>query len=477
MRSRRLAALVTTLLAVGALLPPPALAHGLTGRADLPIPKWLFAWGAAAVLVVSFVALAIGWRRPRFADYPVWPLPRAVSRALLSRALAAACGAIGVLLLGLTIWAGFFGDQTPVFNIAPTFVYVAFWVGLVPVSVLFGNVLSVFNPWLAIGRAVSFLGSRLLGERLGQGLAYPERLGQWPAAAGLFAFTWLELLAPNGAVPRTLATATLVYTAVTFLGMGLFGVETWARRGESFGVYFGLFASLSPVGRDEDDVVLRPPLAGLTEPRALSGTVAVLSVMIGTVTFDGMQETAFWSDLGPHISGFFQNVGAGPTLADELAGGVGLAGTVAAVGLFFLLGNLGARLAVGMYETVGLAQAFVYSLVPIALVYVGAHYLTFLLFQGQALVPLASDPAGKGWDLFGTVHSSVNYGLISATVTWYIQVAFVVTGHACGLTLAHDRALELYEKPRDAVRSQYWMLAVMVSFTCLALWLLSQANA
>jgi hypothetical protein len=131
----------------------------------------------------------------------------------------------------------------------------------------------------------------------------------------------------------------------------------------------------------------------------------------------------------------------------------------------------------GDYSTGELASEFVHSLVPIALVYVGAHYLTFMLFQGQAMGFLISDPAGKGWNLFGTSHWQIDYGLIGATVTWYIQVAFVVLGHVCALALAHDRALVLYDTPRAAIRSQYWMLGVMIGFTSLALWLLSQANA
>jgi hypothetical protein len=105
-----------------------------------------------------------------------------------------------------------------------------------------------------------------------------------------------------------------------------------------------------------------------------------------------------------------------------------------------------------------------------------AHYLTYLLFRGQAIVFLASDPLGDGSDLFGTASTQIDYGVIGATATWYWQVAFVVAGHAAGLTLAHDRALALYDDAKLAVRSQYWMLAVMVGFTSLALWLLSQAN-
>ncbi len=124
-----------------------------------------------------------------------------------------------------------------------------------------------------------------------------------------------------------------------------------------------------------------------------------------------------------------------------------------------------------------LAGWFAPSLVPIAFVYVAAHYVTFLLFQGQALVSLVSDPLGRGWDLFGTAETAIDYGLIGATATWYVQVAVVVAATVAGLTLAHDRALELYASPHEATRSQYWMLVVMIGFTSLALWLLSQANA
>jgi hypothetical protein len=312
---------------------------------------------------------------------------------------------------------------------------------------------------------------------LGAGSAYPEELGRWPAAAGLLAFAWLELLAPNGVEPRTVAAATLVYTSITFLGMGIYGVDTWMNRADAFSTYFGLFSRMSVLERREKELGLRKPLAGLTALEPMAGTVAVLAVMIGTVTFDGGQETSVWTEIGPRISGFFTDIGIGPTLADELAGGLGLLAAVALVGGFYLLGAAGARTVGGDFTTGGLALEFVHSLVPIALVYVGAHYLTFLLFQGQAMGYLISDPAGEGWNLFGTRSWAVNYGLIGATVTWYVQVAFVVLGHMCGLTLAHDRALVLYEDPRAAVRSQYWLLAVMIGFTSLALWLLSQANA
>jgi hypothetical protein len=156
---------------------------------------------------------------------------------------------------------------------------------------------------------------------------------------------------------------------------------------------------------------------------------------------------------------------------------VGLALAVAFVAGFYALGIAGAHSVGGDLSARRLRRALVHTLVPIAMAYVAAHYLTFLLFQGQAMAYLASDPIGRGWDLFGTATSAIDYSIISQNASWYAQVAFVVAGHVAALTLAHDRALVLYLDPRTAVRSQYWMLGVMVGFTTLALWLLAQANA
>jgi hypothetical protein len=453
------------------------LAHGLTVRADLPIPEWLFGWAAAIVLVISFVSLGVLWKRPLLADPPVRPFPQLLSRVLTSKPVDVLCGAFGAALFAFLLYAGFAGDQSTVSNIVPTFVYVAFWVGLVFASLLFGDVFRPFNPWRAVGRGVAWAAERALGERIGSGLAYPSQLGYWPAAGGLFGFAWLELLASTGTSPRTIAAAALAYTSVTFLGMGFFGVEAWCARGEAFSVYFGLFARMSPVERREQELVLRPPLAGVSQLRPTAGIVALLSVMLGTITFDGLQETSFWSTVGPRIADGVRALGTGPSLGDELAGGIGMLGCVVAIATFFLLGIAGARTVGGGFSERTLAGWFAPSLVPIAFVYVTAHYVTFLLFQGQALFSLVSDPLGRGSDLFGTAGTAIDYTVISATATWYMQVAVVVCGHCAGLCLAHDRALELYAEPRRALRSQYWMLVVMIGFTGLALWLLSQANA
>jgi hypothetical protein len=203
----------------------------------------------------------------------------------------------------------------------------------------------------------------------------------------------------------------------------------------------------------------------------------VLAVMIGAVTFDGASEAPLWTGVAVDIAEFFRGPGLSPARALEASFGVGLALGILLVAGLYWLGTLGAKTVGGGFSARELRFTFVHTLVPIALAYVAAHYFTLLLFQGQALAFLVSDPLGKGSDLFGTADSSIDYGLIGSTATWYWQVAFVVGGHVMGLMLAHDRALAMYERPRLAVLSQCWMLLVMVLFTCLALWLLSQANA
>jgi hypothetical protein len=418
------------------------------------------------VLLVSFVALALLWPEPKLTRDRWRPLPGPLGRLLGSRPLEIACGAVGVVLLALVVVAGLAGTQSPLDNFAPSFIFIVFWVGLVFASALFGNVFAVFSPWRALGRVTGWALSRARGGRPPRHRAYPERLGRWPAALGILGFTWIELASEWSEDPRTLAIAVLCYTAITLAAQAVFGVETWTRRGEAFAVYFDLFARIAPFERREGVVGVRPPLAGLPRLDPVPGTVALILIMIGTVTFDGLSQGQLWTDI----------TGDAALDAPRLVNTIGLLVGVAMVSAFYALGVAGARSVGGERDAAELRRQFVHSLVPIAMVYVAAHYLTFLVFEGQSIAYLASDPLGEGWDLFGTASAAIDFGVLSQNAAWYLQVGFVVAGHVAALLLAHDRALALYPGSRLAVRSQYWMLAVMVGFTTLALWLLAAAQ-
>jgi hypothetical protein len=458
-RARLLPAVAAAALGV-ALLPQAAHAHGIVQRTNLPIPEVVFAWAAAIVLVVSFVGLALLWPNPRLQE-PSWrPLPG--GRVLGSRAVEIVCAAIGLALLAIVVFAGYAGGGTALDNLAPTFILIDFWVGLVFVSVLFGDVFRAFSPWRAI---------RLPGFR-----EYPERWGRYPAAIALLGFTWVELVSGWGEDPVALTNAAVVYSVYTIAMQAVFGTETWTRRGEAFAVYFNMFARISPWETRDRVLGLRPPLGGLPRLDAVPGTVLFVVVMIGTVTFDGFSQGQLYDnasvDLADALDGIF-----GLDTAPKVVATLGLLLGVAVVGGFYRLGIDGARSVGGDLSARELRRAFIHTLVPIAMVYVAAHYLTFLLFEGQATFYLASDPLGEGWDLFGTADRAIDYTYLSQNATWYLQVGFVIVGHVAALILAHDRALVLYRDPKLAVRSQYWMLAVMVGFTSLALWLLAQATA
>ncbi|HSD78029.1 MAG TPA: fenitrothion hydrolase [Solirubrobacteraceae bacterium] len=459
-------------LAAALAAPEAALAHGLSARQDLPIPEWLLAWGAAAVLVASFVALAALWPRPR--------LERARARdvARFPLVLEVALGALGVAAFALTVWAGLAGSQTPAANLAPTVVYVGFWVGLPVLSVLLGDVFAALSPWRAVARAAGWAAARL-GAAAPAPLAYPARLGRWPAAAGILAFAWLELCHTDRDDPSLLAVLALGYAAVQLVGMALYGVERWTREADAFGVYFGLFARLSPLRWEGRRLSVRAPLSGATWLDAVPGTVALLCVMIGSTSFDGLSQGGAWTgERGPavRLQDAFEGLGLGPEPALEAAYTVGLLAMVALVAAVFAVGVRGMT-TVGRDHRAGeLARRFAHTLIPIALAYVVAHYFSLLVFQGQAMAFLVSDPLGDGSDYLGTATASIDYGLLGANAVWYVQVAALVVGHVAGLTLAHDRALVVYDRAREAARSQYWMLAVMVAFTGLGLYLLSATS-
>ena len=453
------------------------LAHGIVGRQDLPIPRWLFGWAAAVVLVVSFVGLAVVWTRPR--------LERAGERPLLRvpLALEVLAGALGVALLALVVYAGLAGSQVETANIAPTFVYVVFWIGLVPLSLLLGDVFAALNPWRAIGRAAGWVAARAGGDALPEPLPYPARLGRWPAVVGILAFAWVELVWGQGSDPSTLAVLALAYAAAMLVGMSLFGVEAWTRNGDAFAVWFGVFATLAPLRWERRTAYLRPPLSGAARWGGPAGSVAFLAAMIGTTSFDGFSEGPTWASIAPGLmNGLSGLLGISQASALELAFTLGLLGVVVLVGLLYLAGCAGMRAVDRVHTTGELARAFAHSLAPIALAYVLAHYLSLLVYQGQAIAALASNPLGdtlgpEDGGIFGTAQATIDYTVLGANALWYLQVAALVLGHVAGLVLAHDRALVTFRRPRDATRSQYWMLAIMVAFTSLGLWLLSAANA
>jgi hypothetical protein len=466
------------LLGAAAVLafPAAASAHGIGGVRDLPVPLWLFYYGGAIVLIVSFIALGVLWRRPLLEAHAGGrPLPAVLQRVLLSRALRFVLGAVGFALLVLVLATALFGTSVVDRNLAPAFVYVFFWLGLVPVVVIFGNVWPALNPWRAAADAYVWT-ARRLGLQPRAFSDYPAQWGLWPATVFLFLWATLELAYFEPSNPHALAIAILFYSFFTWYGMAVFGRREWLEGGEAFSVYFWLLARIAPFAVREAEgrreVVIRPPLAGLSRREPIPGTLAFVAVMLGSVTFDGFSRTNFWQDFRAELVGPY--VTDSPTLADTVTTLVNTAGlviVVALVALAYLTALAAARrLASEQLEV----SDFVLTLVPIALAYAVAHYFSLLVVRGQYVLPLASDPFGRGWDLFGSADFRPRQTPLSPNVTWYVQVTALVVGHVLGLALAHDRAVQLFRSARVALKTQYAILALMILYTVTGLWLLWQ---
>jgi hypothetical protein len=375
-------------------------------------------------------------------------------------------------LFGLVWAAALFGDTDPFRNLAPTWIYVVFWLGLPFLSVLLGNVWRALSPWRALADA--FVWARERGGGEARPLAeYPERLGRWPGAVVLFAFATLELAYADASSPRALAFAIALYTYVALFGMAAFGRDTWERTGEGFAVLFRLLARIAPLHVVDGAVRVRWPLTGLAGADPVPGTVAFVAVMLGAVLFDGYSGTPTWQDLMTDLEAPY--LVDQPGLGELLVTLASIGGILVAVLLIALAYLAACALARGSVNAPrSLVPDFLPSLLPIAFVYIVAHYVTTFLNQGQFVVPLLSDPLGRGWDLLGPLDYVPAATVLTPNETWYTQVAALVLGHVAGLAVAHDRAVTIFSDRRDALVSQLAFLALMVLYTVGGLWVLSR---
>lgn len=432
--------------------------HGVGGRSDLPIPFALAVTAGAIALVVSFIALAFLWPEPRLGRAGAgWALPRRVARVLDAPASYWAVRVVGLLLAGYVLVAALFGKDDAL-NPTAGVVYVLFWVGTVAfASALLGPVWRWLNPV----RTLYLLVCSLLRHdpRVGL-LPYPPRLGSYPAAAGLFAFAWLELVAPQRDTLPVLRAWFGAYAALMGMGAVVYG-STWFDRGDAFQVVSQLYGRLSPLGRRPDRTwVLRNPLHGAASSPALVGLPAMVCVMLGTTAYDGMSNATFWVR-------FVQD---GP-LPQTLLQTMGLAAGPLAFGSLYALavwaaGRLGGR---GF-----MPAAFAPSIVPIAFGYLFAHYYSFFVLAGQTTVQQLADPLGTGADLLGLGDRGVSFASVQPTFVSTLQVTAVVLGHVVGVVLAHDRAVGLFPR-KAAVLGQLPLLALMVCYTVAGLLLLFSA--
>ncbi|MEX2291454.1 MAG: hypothetical protein WD794_14170 [Mycobacteriales bacterium] len=423
------------------------LAHGVGSRADLPVPLALALYGAGLAVVVSFLGLVLLWRRPKLlGDAAGRPLPDLVRTVVDSPVTKAVARAVALVLTLVVVAVSLAGPPRPNDNLAPYALYVTFWVGLIPASLLLGPVWGYVNPLRTLHAGLARIAGPAPAEtRL-------PALGYWPAAVSLLLFVWLELVLPGRADPRTVGIFLVVYGVVHLIA-GLWFGSGWYARGDGFEVYSALIGRLSPFGRREDGcLVARSPLDGVDGLRPERGLTAVVLVLVGSTGYDGLSRTQLWQE-GPGRDAYLSAV----------PGTVGLLAMIALAAVLFV----GATMLGGMVTGQPAHREpalFAHSVVPIAVGYAIAHYFSLLLLDGQATWILASNPFGQeGVDLFGTYTNAIDYTALSPGTIAIVQVGAIVLAHVFGVVLAHECAVRRWR--RNTTSGQLPLVTVMVAFT------------
>jgi len=481
-RARALAALI------GLLLPTPALAHSFGKLYNLPVPFWLYLYGAAAALVVSFLVVAyfvnvqtaVLNARTREIGNAAWVRGLRRLRLLPALKLISVCGLL------LCMATGFFGTRNSYANFNMTFFWVVFVLGFAYLTALAGDLYAVINPWKVVVEGLERFSANGWQGRF----EYPRRLGYYPALVFYMVFIWIELFA--GTQPFSLAAMLLGYSATNLLGVWLIGKIAWFRYCEFLSVFFRLIAKVAPLeylpgapSGERGRLRLRAPFIGLLQERAEGFSLLLFVLfMLSSTAFDGLRETVpwiklFWMDfyqlLKPYvgantIQGYLTpwTIYLGyQTLALVLSPFLYLAMYLAFIGLAKVV----TRSTIPLCE---LALRFAFPLLPIALVYNITHYYTLIITQGTQMVRLISDPFGLGWNLFGTARWLAAPIIPDAGVVWHAQVFLILFGHIVSVYLAHREALCAFPTRRQATLSQLPMLLLMVGFTTIGLWILSQ---
>lgn len=448
-----------------------AQAHAFAQRYDLPLPLWHYIVGAGATVAISVLVAGLFARRNPRPARSIWM--RISNRQ--AQWIEVGSRLLGLASFTLLLGVGFLGEQGDWdSNLLPVGVWVLWWVGLAFVAALIADMWPLLDPWRSIG---------LWLFRAGPYQDHPwlARLGAWPAVALFFAFAWAELVWNENAAPRKLATLIMVGSLLTWAGMALVGVEAWRRHCDAFGLFFRLFGSFAPLAAQRDHhgilLVLRPYGAGLKqdEPPSTSFMVFVL-LLLASVAFDGVNETPFWENIAGVMIGRLYEIGFvgafGYGVASALIKTIGLLATPLIFALIFLMVSALTGKLCGQTSLLT-ARRHVLSLTPIAIAYHLAHYLSYLLIQGQAAFPLMSDPLNLGWDLFGWRGREIDIAFVDARFIWFSAVGSVIVGHVAAIFLAHQEALR-GSSGWTAVYRLWPMTALMVVYTMLSLWILSQ---
>lgn len=441
------------------LVPEAASAHAFGSLYNLPVPFWMYLYGGAAAILVSF--LIIGYffnKKNQELSYPTINLSKiSFVSSFTNKRFLTIIRTSSVFLFFLTILSGLIGDNNAYINFNMTFFWIIFLLGLMYTTAIIGNVYKIINPWKILAELFNIKTKGII--------EYPKSLGYYPALLFYFLLIWFELL--GNTTPATLSIILLQYTLINAIGIVTFGKDNWFRYCEFFSVFFRLIGKMAPIEHKSGKLLLRPPFVGLLREKAdHSSLLLFILFMLSSTAYDGFRETAPWVRL------YWQNFDG--IINYDLFQTIGLAlSPLIFLTIYLVLIALTKVITKPRESIKELSLQFAFTLIPIAFVYNIAHYYTLIFTEGPNIIRLISDPFGFGWNLFNTAnyYSSI---IIDASFVWHSQVAFILLGHIVGVYLAHVIALNIFPSHKKALVSQIPMLILMVSYTMIGLWILSQ---
>ena len=463
-----------------------AQAHSFEERYELPVPLDYVVAGACATVFLSFLVAVLFVRQSKSVFLPSCPHanisfetptsslnPPFINRFLNGSVYLLRC--FSFLIFVLTIVSALWGSGDPLMNLAPTLIWIVWWIGLSFLVMLFGDFWPAIDPWRHMFDVLDVCARKLgASQGISLGKSWPARLGVWPAVFFLLLWCWLEVVYPIATSPLRLGYAALAWCVVNLTGMICFGQKTWQRHADVFALYFSMLGRMSPLQFNArwPSVWVKPKGTALIDAKSVwtVSHAGFVMAMLSTVLFDGLHGGTAWvvleqglKKISPHlmdVNGYF-------------AGTVGLA----AVWLVFLMAYLfTCRITASLVPPLTsrasgleIAARLAPTLIPIAGAYNIAHNFSNLLIQGQTFFQLMSDPLGLQWDLFGTARLYPDISIVDAKLTWCVAVAAIVIGHVVSVWLSHRATLHLRLSASRTAVVTIPLTALMLVYTAISL--------
>jgi hypothetical protein len=454
------------------LFPRPSYAHAFGQLYNLPVPFWLYLYGGAGAIAASFIIIAyfINKTTPTL-KYPTYNLSEfGFAKIPTKKSFFIVLKIISIILFTLTILTGYLGTNDPRLNFNMTLFWIIFMLLFAYITALIGNVWSIINPWKT---TIEWL-EQFVKIQIKERITYPNALSYYPALILYFIFILIELV--GEITPFKLSLYLTIYTLLTFIGVFLFGKNSWFKYCDFFSVFFKIISKIAPIEFNQGKIYLRPPFIGLLKEDADHFSLLLFVVfMLSSTAYDGFKSTVIGAGILTNTLGRVTSVILGETyLSAQVTKSLGLIiSFLMFLYVYLFLMTIAKTVTKSHFPFGKLVAKFTFSLVPIAFAYNLAHYYTLILTEGQNMIREISDPFNFGWNLFHTASYQTNYLVVNANIAWHLQVAFIITGHIIGVYLAHLVALRFFTSHKKAMLSQIPMLALMIIYTLTGLWILA----